>query len=97
MTKQEDSSFQEPEPEQIQSPSPYTDETKQLTRDNRSAILSALADEMREDLDEGDNYSDDDDFQAEDDPEDKSIRMLRLAEMRKIVHERDDKMITTYL
>ena len=40
---------------------------------------------MRGDLDEDDAYSSDDDFVAEDDPEDKNIRKLRLAEFHKNV------------
>lgn len=58
---------------------------------------------MREDLDgqayddDEDEYSDDEDFMAEDDPEDKSIRKLRLAEFHKSVQEKNEKLITSYL
>ena len=76
---------------------------KPLTRDDRSAILKTLAEEMKEDLledereDEEDGYSSDEDFVAEDDPEEKSIRKLRLAEFRKNIQAKDEKMITSYL
>ena len=52
---------------------------------------------MRGDLDEDDAYSSDDDFVAEDDPEDKNIRKLRLAEFHKNVQEKNEMMITSYL
>ena len=58
---------------------------------------------MKEDLledereDDEDGYSSDEDFVAEDDPEDKSIRKLRLAEFQKNIQAKDEKMITSYL
>ena len=52
---------------------------------------------MRGDLDEDDAYSSDDDFVAEDDPEDKNIRKLRLAEFQKNVQAKNEMMITSYL
>ena len=52
---------------------------------------------MRGDLDEDDAYSSDDDFVAEDDPEDKNIRKLRLAEFQKNVQQKNEMMITSYL
>ena len=52
---------------------------------------------MRGDLDEDDAYSSDDDFVAEDDPEDKNIRKLRLAEFHKNVQQKNEMMITSYL
>ena len=52
---------------------------------------------MRGDLDDDDAYSSDDDFVAEDDPEDKNIRKLRLAEFHKNVQAKNEMMITSYL
>ena len=55
-----------------------------------------LLEDERED-DDDDGYSSDEDFVAEDDPEDKSIRKLRLAEFQKNIQAKDEKMITSYL
>ena len=57
------------------------------------AVTQGTSDEITEDL-EDDNYSQDNDFENE---EEKSIKEIRREELRKNIFEKDEKRLTDYL
>ena len=91
----------EPEPEIINTMSPpdeVANASATVTAPNQFtshqiAVTQGTSDEITEDL-EDDNYSQDNDFENE---EEKSIKEIRREELRKNIFEKDEKRLTDYL